>query len=91
MKDEDGDHLIKNKNFFFFLDNLNIIENWDSSSSDFSPLKGKILNENPIYLGKFIGFQGFICNNEWLDRAKAIFEYGTISSGFFNKIKENTV
>jgi hypothetical protein len=78
------DNFIINKTYFF-LGNLHIIENWKSFSSS------ETINPDSIFLGKFLGFQGFICNNDWLDRAKAIFEYGTISNNYFNKVKENMI
>jgi hypothetical protein len=42
-------------------------------------------NDN-VFLGKFIAYIGFPVGSDWLNDAKAQFEYGTISRGYYDKI-----
>ena len=47
----------------------------------------KCLNNEFIFLGKFIEYTGFLQGSDWLYDAKAKFEFGTISKGYYGKIK----
>lgn len=72
---------------YFFLGTFDLIENRMEIKKD--DLNTNInIQENKFYLGKFIGFQGFVWNNDWFDRVKAQFENGIISSGYYDKIME---
>ena len=42
---------------------------------------------NSVFLGKFIEYVGFVCGGDWLQDAKARFEFGTISKGHYHKIE----
>jgi hypothetical protein len=43
-------------------------------------------NERKIYLGQFIKYIGMPYVSEWIDDAKAQFEYGTISKGYYDNV-----
>lgn len=45
------------------------------------------LNNECIFLGKFIKYTGYPHGSDWLHDAKAEFEFGTISKGYYGKIK----
>jgi hypothetical protein len=47
----------------------------------------KYLNDKYIYLGKFIEYIGFPQGSDWLNDAKAKFEFGILSKGYYDKIK----
>ena len=79
--------LDKNKTYFF-LGTFDLIENPMEIKKDGFNININI-QENKFYLGKFIGFQGFIFGSDWFDRAKAQFENGIISSGYYDKIMES--
>jgi hypothetical protein len=57
--------------YYFFVGEKNIIE--DNKRTD------KIL-------GKFLNYKDVVYWGDILPNAKAIFEYGTISSGYYNKV-----
>jgi hypothetical protein len=66
---------------YFFLDSIDLIEG--------SKLKRDFLKEEKmVFLGKFIGFIGFVWNHDWIDQAKAQFDNGVISCGHYHKIVE---
>ena len=43
-------------------------------------------NERKIYLGKFIRYIGLPYVSDWINDAKAEFEYGTISKGYYDNV-----
>ena len=43
-------------------------------------------NERKIYLGKFIKYIGLPYVSDWMHDAKAKFEYGTISKGYYDNV-----
>lgn len=77
---------------YFFLDTLDYIENYPSNLMNVGEKKQKQdrkEKDSPIYLGKFLGFKGgVIMGCDWFDRAKATFENGTISCGYFKKVSK---
>ena len=73
-----GNNLQINKTYFF-LGSIDLVEN-STFKIDFTK------EEKMVYLGKFIGFQGFMWNNDWFDQAKAQFENGIIPCGHYDKI-----
>jgi len=75
-----GNNIQLNKTYFF-LGSLDLIEEFKTYF-----VKNP---ESTIFLGIFLGFQGSIVGFEWFDRAKAKFENGIISCGYYNKIIEN--
>ncbi len=44
------------------------------------------VNDNPIFLGKFIEYVGFPHGSDWLPDAKAKFENGYISKGYYSAV-----
>lgn len=42
-----------------------------------------IVNDNPLFLGKFIEYRGFPQGPDWLPDAKARFENGYVSKGYY--------
>jgi hypothetical protein len=44
-------------------------------------------NERKVYLGKFIRYIGLPYVSDWIHDAKAVFEYGTISNGYYDSVR----
>jgi len=62
---------------YWFSGSVNLVENkTDNERSE----------KDKVFLGKFIEYIGFPCGSDWLNDAKAQFEYGTISRGYYDKI-----
>ena len=64
---------------YYFDGNITLIEN--------NLIDIKYLNDKYIYLGKFIEYMGYVHVCDWLHDAKAVFEFGILSKGRYDKVK----
>ena len=62
---------------YYFIGSVNLIENYTDTENN---------NERKIYLGKFIGYTCLPYVSDWIHDAKAQFEYGTISKGYYDNV-----
>jgi hypothetical protein len=69
---------IQNKHYYFIGD-PDIIE-------DFKNAQNKTNQHNKTSLGKFIEYIGLPYVGDWLHDAKARFEYGVISGGYYDNV-----
>jgi hypothetical protein len=47
----------------------------------------KYLNDKYIYLGRFVEHMGYVYGFDWMHDAKAVFEFGILSKGHYDKVK----
>jgi hypothetical protein len=62
---------------YYFVGDISLIENNTNTENN---------NERKIYLGKFIKYIGLSYVSDWISDAKAEFEYGTISKGYYDSV-----
>jgi hypothetical protein len=62
---------------YYFVGPADLIENNKNTENN---------NERKIYLGKFIRYIRLPYVSDWITDAKAEFEYGTISKGYYDNV-----
>ena len=62
---------------YYFVGPADLIENNTNTENN---------NERKIYLGKFIRYIVLPYVSDWINDAKAEFEYGTISKGYYDNV-----
>ena len=65
---------------YYFTGSINLVENSHVNA-----------NDNCIFLGKFIEYIGYVWGSDWIQDAKARFEFGIISRGYYDKIHASAV
>jgi hypothetical protein len=64
---------------YYFVGDLALVEN--------NLIDIKYLSNNYIFLGKFIEYVGYVYGFDWMQDAKAKFEFGILSKSYYDKIK----
>jgi hypothetical protein len=65
---------------YYFVGSINLVENSHVN-----------VNNNCIFLGKFIEYIGYVFGSDFMQDAKARFEFGIISKGYYDKIHASAV